>query len=85
MDDLFDGGGHQDVALLVQHVLAFVGLGSGETDNGAGLNSVVLKGLEIIVIVELFLLYLVPYKKVGVYCYVVTYFSRRICLQQFSA
>lgn len=44
--DLFDGGGYKNVALLVKHVLAFVGLSAGETDYRTVLDSVVLQGLD---------------------------------------
>lgn len=46
VDDLFNGGGDEDVALLVQHVLSLVRLGSGEANDGAIVDSVVFKSLE---------------------------------------
>lgn len=45
VNDLLDGGGHQDVALLVEHVLSLVGLRAGEADDGAVVDPVVFQGL----------------------------------------
>lgn len=47
VDDLFDGGGDEDVALLVQHVLTLVSLGSGEANNCSIVDPVVFQSLEI--------------------------------------
>lgn len=45
VDDLLDGGGHQDVALLVEHVLALVRLRAGEAHDRAVLDPVVFERL----------------------------------------
>lgn len=47
VDDLLDGGGHEDVALLVQHVLPLVRLGAGEAHDRAVVDAVVLESLEL--------------------------------------
>lgn len=46
VNDLLDGGGHKDVALLVQHILSLVRLGAGEAHDGAVVDPVVFQGLE---------------------------------------
>lgn len=46
VDNLFNGGGDENVTLLVQHVLTFVGLSSRETNNCAVLVSIVFQSLQ---------------------------------------
>lgn len=47
VDDLFDGGWDEDVAVLEQQVLASVGLSTREADNRAVFNLVVFQFLEL--------------------------------------
>lgn len=43
--DLFDSRRHENVALLIQHVLSFVGLGAGEAHYSSVVDPVVFQSL----------------------------------------